>query len=342
MRYPWGMLYYALAAVLFFATPVAQAGADWTIRRDGARLTKNGHLWRMVGGNNYRAAGGPPALACQSSGTAQGHTAHLEALLGQMAKDGLNTLRVWAFQSYTGPGGDDFAALDRLVAAAGKHHVRLIMVLENQWADCTQGGTKPASWYASGYRAPYGAYRRSLPAYASALVRHFRGEATIVAWQLMNESESTDGNALFAFARDMSAVVKAADSGALVSLGTLACRQWGTDAANMKRIHALSTIDLVEAHDYGAEADPMPDCISEDMQVARDVRKPFFLGEVGLADNRDPKVRGARLAAKLRAQFDSGSHGVLVWSVYGEGSNDKFQVPVGSPIHQALVAEARR
>ncbi len=57
--------------------------------------------------------------------------------------------------------------------------MRLILVLENHYADCTSGGARDDAWYASGYESPYGEYSLSYPEYVAGLVDHFRDEPTI-------------------------------------------------------------------------------------------------------------------------------------------------------------------
>lgn len=332
MRFPSTIL--LLASAIFLAQPAY--GADWVVRRRGDQIEKNGRPWALVGGNQYRTAGGPESNACQLAQDAAGHARALEALFSQMQRDGMNTLRLWAFQAYAGRSGKDYRGFDRVVSAAKRHHIRLILVLENQWADCTLGGAKAPGWYQGGYKAPYGGYQLSFPAYVDGLVRHFRHEATIVAWQLMNESECTDGAALFSFADDMSKKVRSLGAIQLISLGTLACRQYGTDPANMAKIHALPTLDLVEAHDYGNEGTPVPDCIRANIDVAKKVKKPFFLGEVGVKDGSDA-IKAHNMAAKLAGQLALGTQGFLAWSIYATGSSDGFQIDVGSPVHSALV-----
>lgn len=336
------MTTHILAAILS-ALSLSQGASppDWYIRRKGPALIKHGQPWRLVGGNNYRAAGGPPATACQMAQDPASHAARLEVLFAQMQKDGLNTLRLWAFQSYAGPSGRDYSAFDRVVSAAKRHHIRLIMTLENHWGDCTEGGVKSPAWYASGYATRYGNYALSLPDYVQGLVRHYKDEATIAAWQLVNESECIDGQALFQFASRMSALVRGVDGTHLISMGTLACRQYGTDVANMTKIHALPAIDLVEAHDYNNEATAMPDCIAANIGVAHVVGKPFMLGEVGL-NQGDDKARAAHLSAKMAAHVAAGTQAFFVWSIYVEGSNDGYAVPIGSAVHRALLRGARQ
>jgi len=77
-------------------------------------------------------------------------------------------------------------------------------------------------------------------------------------WQLMNEAESEDADALFDFATDMSALVKSIDPHHLVSLGTMSTGQAGTANEYLINLHNIDTIDVVEAHDYGHNDEPWP------------------------------------------------------------------------------------
>lgn len=305
------------------------------MRAIGEDLWVAGARLRFVGANRYDLASSPPSAGGYVCGRGY-EDAELARLLDELvASTGARLLRTWAFARFT-DGGRDFSTLDRLIAAARARGLRLVLTLENEWRDCTDAdattsdGRKGAAWFASGWQ---GAYRE----HVTRVVSRYRDEPTIAMWQLMNEAESPDGDALLSFARDAAALVKSLDPNHLVSLGTIGTGQAGTDNDRFARLHALDGIDIVEAHDYAqpptyAEAaEPIPgatatgapraNSIASALATARALGKPFFIGEAGLTAPRPPHAftveeRAAAMDAKIAAHWAAGTDGFLVWSFY--------------------------
>jgi endo-1,4-beta-mannosidase len=299
---------------------------------------KNGDLYvgtgrfRFVGANRYDVNSFPPGSGKYYCGNAYSD-ADLDRLMMELAATGATVLRVWAFQSFT-LGGSDFSMLDRAIATARKHNLRLIFTLENEWKDCTQAdpatadGRKGAGWFDTGYKAPLASDPMAFRDYALAVVTRYKDEPVIAMWQLMNEAESTDANALYNFTVDMAGVVKFADSKHLLSLGTIGTGQAGTSGSNYKRLHMVGGIDVVEAHDYGNEAIAMPgspsstsNSIYSDLNDAAAIGKPFFIGEAGIPAPTPMypfsyTQRAQYMDDKITAHWTAGSDGFLIWSWY--------------------------
>src|SRR5262249_10101852 len=113
-----------------------------------------------------------------------------DEIFATLSAHGVKVVRFWAFQRSCGPGGNDFAKFDALVAAARRHDILLMPVLENHWPHCTfdTKKVKPRQWYESGWRAiQLGPL--SYQDYVRAIGEHFRNEPQILAWQLVNEPE---------------------------------------------------------------------------------------------------------------------------------------------------------
>jgi mannan endo-1,4-beta-mannosidase len=292
----------------------------------------NGELWlegarfRFVGANRYDVTSFAPGSGKFHCGNAY-DDADVDALFAQLQTMGATVLRTWAFQSFT-LGGSDFTTLDRAIAAARAHDVKLIFTLENQWSDCTEpdpagaGGAKSATWYATGYFTDaLGRYALPYRDYARLVVARYRDEPAIAMWQLVNEAECADGAALLGFASDMASVVKSADGNHLLSLGTIGSGQPGTAGAAYRALHALDGIDVVEAHDYGDEETALPGAIAADQQTATALGKPFFIGEAGIAAPAPMykytfAQRAALFDAKLAAHWPAGTDGFLIWSFW--------------------------
>ena len=243
----------------------------------------------------------------------------IDRTFNEMQSMGARVIRIWAFQSFTENGGD-FSRLDFLIKRADAHNLKLILTLENEWEDCTHSAYKNADWYREGYKKPYGSYKLSYRDYVSKIVRRYRDEPAVMMWQLMNEAESktnfgsADPFALLSFAADVSGLIKSLDSDHLVSLGTVGGNHSGTADDAYIYLHAIPTIDVVEAHDYSVKKDLSYEskrCVT----TAKRLGKPCFLGEVGLSLERfSEEERAQIIAAKLAAARAQGVAGVLIWS----------------------------
>ena len=232
------------------------------VGRQGRAFVRFSEPFRPIGVNFYSAAGDPAIFVCGPHHD-DPDTDIDEAFRRIREETGASVVRFWAFQSYTA-GGTDWRAFDRVVRLARKHDLLLLPVLENQWADCTHGGPRDASWYAGRFRQPDDGYLLAYEAYVRAVVTRYRDEPAIFAWMLMNEAESkrqdgsADPEALRAFADTMSRIVKSIAPHQLVALGVIGRGQPGTVAPDFERLHALPAVDLVTYHDYLADAAPLP------------------------------------------------------------------------------------
>ena len=306
-------------------------GTPGFVTASGTDLALDGRRFRFVGANRYDLASFPPGSGKYYCGGAWSDAA-LDALLDELAtRAGASVVRLWAFQAFA-LGGADFSSLDRVVATAARHHLKLILTLENEWQDCTEpdpggdGGRKSAAWFGGGFRTPLGAQKLSFRDWTAAVVARYRDEPTVAMWQLMNEAESPDESALLAFAGEMAALVKSIDPRHLVSLGTIGGGQAGTSGGAFRALHEIATIDVVEAHDYQHEREALPgaptasaNTLFSALRDAAAVAKPFFVGEAGIAaptpDYAFSYDERARLMdAKIAAEWAAGSDGFLVWS----------------------------
>ncbi|HVG97056.1 MAG TPA: hypothetical protein VNK05_09155, partial [Chloroflexota bacterium] len=249
-----------LTALLGLAAPVPRPAPEpgpppararpGFVARDGAGFVLDGAPFRFVGVNLYNAAGDPRIYACGS--TTADPDADLDAWFARLrAETGARVLRFWAFQSYTA-GGTDWRGLDRVFRLATANGLKVIPVLENQLPDCTRGGPRLDTWYATGFRQPDGGYPLSYAEYVRRVVARYRDEPAVMAWMLMNEAESRTAagaahpEPLYAFAREVGAAVKRLDPDHLVTLGVIGSGQAGVAGTSYARLHALPSIDFAE------------------------------------------------------------------------------------------------
>lgn len=327
--------------------PLIASGGPGFVGRQGNQFTLNGHPFRFVGFNLFDAA----ATARYQCAWWDRYTdQELDAALAEMKHyGGASVLRFWAFQSYTAS-GTDWSGVDRVLALARKHDMKVIPVLENGQEHCTSYGS--AKWqqndtfYRNAHRRDYRyGYALSLPDYIDTIVARYKDDPTIMAWMIMNEADTGDKDGLYTFASVLSAQIKAIDSNHLVTLGTQSNGVSGSSGADFLRLYGLPTLDFAEGHDYAfwaPETEALPG--SPDGKSLPDPRsaqclttayipnnakvgcslaqsllvldKPFLMGEAGVKGGGDPAGRQRRaelLDAKMTAFFANGGSGYLIW-----------------------------
>jgi len=304
-------------------------GGDPFVRRTGETLWLHGASYSFLGTVSWAVAGNGSGCWTSSYPT---HDEALKRTFDDLADMRASAFRIWAFQSYAGASGKDYASFDRVVAYARRAGVRLILVLENMWSDCTQGGQRDDAWFATGYRSPYGNYTLSYRDYVAGVVAHFRSEPTLLGWELVHEAQGSDFASLDGFAQDMSALVRAADPNHLIALGTDNGDSGATSRAgspsNYQRLHAHPEIDWLDIHDFDAPDVALPASAPEQQATASALAKPVFNGAAGIRLTEDSagalESRATALTAKLEAAFASGFVGFLVYDYYPGWTNPSY------------------
>ena len=333
-----------------FSTDQQQWVATSFVTRNGQQLLLNGQPFRFIGVNRFNLL----TTLTPYHGCEEGWSQHnLDAYFAEMQSLHITTVRFWAFQSFT-ENGTDFSRFDYLVSLAQKYHIFLIPVLENQWPDCTQGDYKYNTWYQSGYLSPYGNYQLSYKDYLRLIITRYKDNPYILMWQLMNEAESkntndiSDPQALYNFALTMSAYVKSIDPNHLVSLGTIGENQAGTDSTNYVNLYSISTIDILEIHDYWQEATPLPSFVSQRITDAVTLNKPIFVGEAGIQKGCTQRScftlqqRTSLFQAKMDAFFGQNGNGYLIWSYRDNypSSDEVWEFDLQDPLAKVVSNES--
>ena len=338
----------AVAAANLTFVPVQPAATADThfVSRHGRVLLRDGQPFRFVGVNCYRLA--------EVSNRA-------DEILGHLAAHGVKVVRFWAFQKRCGSSGREFARFDALVAAAKRHDVLLLPVLENHWNHCTyarRGTVKQREWYASGWREQsFDGAPLSYSDFIRAIGEHFRDERQILAWQLMNEPEIyPDSEESFVvlqrFAREATAELKSADPNHLVSFGLLGLGQPSTMGKHFRALHNFREMDLVAAHDHGYIYEPLAghawprreNSFYADLCDARSLLKPFVATESGIAlewVTGDRAYRAQLFRAKLDAFFAAGGSGYILWNYEPEPDTDYGFGP-DDPVMETIAVVASR
>jgi mannan endo-1,4-beta-mannosidase len=302
-------------------TELTCQGGDPFVRRTGQTLRLHDEPYRFVGVNNW-------GIAWDADGCKIGEFATQDAALARMFDDlvamKVSVARLWAFQSFAGSTGRDYSSFDNVVHYARRANIRLVLVLENMWADgCTPGERRDDAWFATGYLAPYSNYALSYSDYVLGLVNHFKDEPTILAWELMHEAGAEDFVALDGFVSQMSALIRKNDPNHLIASGvgggdTAATNQAG-NPSNFYALHAHTTVDLIDHHDFNNPDVAFTEDEQTTLNIAQLLNKPLFFGALGIPVANSTvafELRATQAKAKFDAAFENGFVGALMYDYY--------------------------
>ena len=293
------------------------------ITSDGTQLLRAGRPWRFVLANAYYLA----------DEVGQGNPEHATEALDDAVALGLPVVRTWGFNDapwkesrmqddLSTPHEPGLRALDFVVAEAGKRGLRLILPLADYWP--SYGGI--AQWlawrgtpvadadrahperYAARFfadrqlRDAYAARVRQLAARRNTLTGARYGEdATILAWELMNEPREAPEDWI-AFAAE----TVRAECRQLISLGDEGARD-------------SPDVDLASLHFYpekqgATRGDEERFGCAAITAAARAVTRPLIVGEFGLRGDGLPLPERQRAyAAWLACAADEGVAGIGPW-----------------------------
>ena len=206
-----------------------------------------------------------------------------------------------------GPGQfneDAFAALDRVIAAAHRHRVRLIVPFIDQWS--WWGGTAKLAAF-RGKKAEEIWTDPQLTQDFKDIITYvlnrkntvtgvpYRDDKAILAWETGNELKSPA-----AWVAQIAAHIKSLDSNHLVLDGTQreVLLQSSLDDAN---------VDFVTTHHYEKDPRAMIAHVRESAKMARG-KKPYFLGEFGFLPTD-------AMCAVMDAVAEEKLAGALLWSL---------------------------
>lgn len=296
------------------------------------RLMRDGQPYTIRGLNVYDLVN-----------VAQQGDAELRQTLQLIADSGINSVRMLTLSAH---------ALDdvRKVLDTSREmglDLTFIPVLGNHWQHCEAAHSafvKQDDWYQQGFETHYWPHARQL-------VEGLMDRPEILMWELMNEPEASH-EVLRGFADEISTRIRAlydqreAETGQplprhLIGLGTLGVGRSGDERPGMrghdyKDLYGLPHLDVATVHDY--TADTLEGSIANFMRYARELNKPFFLGEIGVKVREGgteqkpehswwgtPNPQQAqskalnRLKEKLKASAAAGSSGAMLWGPQPRG-----------------------
>lgn len=303
------------------------------VTREGEILLMDGKPYKSIGTNRYNLLTySDPTGEFGIRGCANPFTEEdLVTTFDTFESLGITTVRFWLFQKFT-KSGTDLNRFNLVLRLAEERQIKVIPVLENHFEDCTNGGDKTASWYARDYSQPYEGYALSLPEYINTVVPKYKDNPTILMWEIMNEAETDDEEALYIFGDRLSSQIKSLDPNHLVSLG-LSGRK-ASDALH-RQISFIQTIDVVDYHDYDKDTTSSPQSLQKRFIDAKETGKPIIIGEAGIlkkVENRPELFR-----RKIADYFGNGGSVYLIWS-YGERwvTNDGYNFDQNDPLAEVV------
>ncbi|PIE17170.1 MAG: hypothetical protein CSA65_09560 [Proteobacteria bacterium] len=310
-----------------------------------------------VRGKSFELDGKPFYFVGANLNVMHGPTARAQAkrTIAAAARDRLRVGRIWAFgegnadasswdRAHTlfraGPKGwieAAFLHLDRVLVAARRHKLRLIITLSNRWKD--YGGIPMyLRWLGQRDRQAYGFHDRffTLPAARALFLAHlrrvvsrvnsvsgvpYRDDPTIFAWELQNELSGVPevAAARRRWVTTMAAEVRRLDPNHMVVPGVLGyfLRHQRRPWIQMCKLPAVSYCDqhvYPEEHALTRGARGLRRFVDDRVQLAHHVvGKPIVFGEFGFADRGSSARRARRHGVLLRQLFRDGGDGALVW-----------------------------
>ena len=336
----------------------------------GTKLYVNGQQFKFTGANAYGLAGDPGSnVGCG------GATANMDTFLAKLLPN--SVVRLWAFQGSmaTNPKTKktDWTGLDKVVAAAAKNKIKLILVLGDQSGTCDDGHWRDPNWYSNDFKQVTNEYKNGLTPlpyfeYVKAIVSRYKDSITIAMWEPINEPEAgtcsgAQGSACYgkqkcvnetvarqslrSFFDTVGDQIKSIDPNHIVSSGLVGDGQCGTVFEDYQFLHQSSGIDIASYHDYNRDDEVMPgdqwNGLGKRLKQMTILNKPLFIGEAGMKakDNSSQcmnySTRSNKIKAKMDAQFAAGIVGYLPWDLTeGTSSICNFDIVKDDPLIELL------
>jgi hypothetical protein len=181
------------------------------------------------------------------------------------------------------------------------------------------------AFYAGGYKENY------LP-FVEYIVKAFKDEPRIFAWEIGNELKAEGEPQLFVdFNLAVAAAIKSWDPYHLVTTGMISTRHaWMANRPGLRQaLYGSPRLDFITVHAYNGNEDP--GAIEDDSDLARQFGKPFIIEEAGFditrreyRDCRPMKTRG-----DMANWFRQGASCYMPWGFLATPDNNDGDTAVG-------------
>jgi len=332
------------------------------VGRRGAQLFRRGQPFTFTGVNAYQLATDFAVnYGC-------GQAVDLDRFFASVGPG--RVVRTWLFQTEgvnRTRRAVDWTAVDRVVHAAERHGVLLVLVLGEQAGTCDDGHWHDPEWYRGGYRQRFddnGNHTNVVSwwQWLHAVVPRYRASPAVAMWEPVNEPQTSDcpppfrgkdcyghgscpgGNAelLRSWFDTVGAEIHRLDPIHLVASGTIGNGECGAWQKYYALMGASSGVDVLTVHDY--DPAPLNPTMAQHIDQAREIGKPLVFEEVGTDGGARCALTAAARARVLQAKRDAvRAHpsvaGFLLWQwVQVGGDPCGLEFPPGDPA-LAQVAE---
>ena len=272
-------------------------------------------------------------------------------------------VRMWAWQGSmaTNPSTHerDWRPLDRVVAAAERRGIVLVVSLGSQHGNCDDGRWKDPAWYRGGYRHDDGGdgySRTTVPYldYVREIVARYRTSPAIGMWEPINEPEASTCLAGFRFAEcyghlscpnptDATAAlrsffdtvgreIRSIDPNHLIESGAIGGPQCGWAGSSFNEVNASAGIDVVGFHDYSSTPTVSAE-LSGRLAMSRALGKPLFVGERGMVAGSggscmSEATRVSSTSAATGSMFALGVAAIALWN-YDAAPTGRCSLDIG-------------
>lgn len=190
-----------------------------------------------------------------------------------------------------------------------------VLAAESQFHNQPHGHLHKDYLHSRAYQAHYLPFIRQV-------AERFGNHPALFAFELRNEfavhpgpSTPADAQAALAYFQAASEVLKSAAPNVFVSTGLVNVRQithQEDSSAFARQLYGLPSIDLVSIHYYVQDNEKQHGL--RDAAIARELGKPFYIGEIGAEVNTVDRV--AFFRSEMNEWFQAGAFAVLPWALY--------------------------
>lgn len=175
-------------------------------------------------------------------------------------------------------------------------------------------------------------YRTTYLPHVRKIVEAFRNHPNILLWELGNEfgiyqpegqpqgqPQTAASNAYADYVQEASEIIKNTSETHLVSLGLITTHHVYTQKSPptreewARRLYSLPTIDAIGMHYYRHDKNSLMEYLNIDMNVAKALGKPFYIGEVGGSIHEGDRAQF--LADEITFWRKQGAFTVMPWQL---------------------------
>lgn len=191
-----------------------------------------------------------------------------------------------------------------------------------------------------------GGYRKNYLPFVRDIVKRFKGEANIFAWEIMNEGKVNDEPDIFIdFNHQVARTIKSIDPNHMVTTGMVSCAHAymgrGDQADKRQKLYQgeqpgeRRLIDFVTVH-YPHEChpnkqNPFLGCNASDIELAKSLGLPVIIEEQMIKADHPNEDRSDHFRKDMDTWFARGVNGYLIWGFDALGVGDGEIGGVGNP-----------